>query len=374
MFKNFFIRQMSHRIQLVFQMMLAYTTARLLSVYSPEFLRLIRRYAAVQQTFLASVNPVAVELQGDANYCYMLSWFLGVEVHGVTCPTNMVDDYELSLPPARRGFHTLVGFWNVVDIDPVFGNHLEAYLMRYLTDDKVTGWDVMALDRTRDPSEDMFVIRHNAVNTILLNDDVAVAGDLMLTPGLILIVGTHRSGKTSLLNRLHIVRTNRGVYDHANATLHEIDRLTIQEPDAVSGKVPLEPISIFRLTLDVGAVNNRTIFIDSLTAIQEQLEGILKTGGINFGIFEYIDSLVQLSYHVPFIASMSFEANELSKFVEKFKGRVPNIIIANSPGRAELFCRGSFPNPHNWDNGQGFLDRNYTMTILSDPHNGVHNF
>lgn len=381
MFKNFFVRQISARIQLVFQLMLVYSTMMLMTVYTPRFLRLMRRYAARMRTYLTSANPVAIELQQDANYCYMLSWILGVEVHGQTAPTNFVDEYLALIDPAIAATLTRAAFWDLGPTDPdyhdqVYGEFLESYLMRYLTDDKVAGWDILALDRNRDPSLDMFSIAYDPDNTILLNNDTPVLGDLMLTPGLLLIIGTHRSGKTSLLDRMPLFRSERGIEVALPPPAHtyDITRLVVQEPDAISGKVPLEPASVFTLVRNIEAITNNTVLVDSLTAIQEQVDGVLKTGGINFGVFEYIDSLVQLSYHHPFVISMSFEANELQRFYEKFRGRVPNILISNSPGRAELFCRGSFPNPHDWNNGIGNVDRLYTITVTAPIKNLIHNF
>lgn len=355
--------------------MLAYATMRLLDVYRAGFLRLIYRFAMRWVPIINNANtPLGGELYNDKGLCFIVSWMTGEEVGGVRAPVSFLQEYMPLIRAVDPNSPVLDAvYWTDNTIhDATFGDSLEAYLMAYSVDDKVTGWEILAVNTLRDPTHDMFQIEPDNHNIFLLNNDVNVTGPITLTPGMVLILGTHRSGKTSLLNRLRFRRVGQ---DRVTEVLPaNITRLVIQEPDAISGSVPLEPVAVFSLIRLVAANSTQTVFVDSLTAIQEKIEGILKTGGINFGVFEYIDSLVQLSYHLPFIVSMSFEQNDLIRFYDKFKGRVPNILFAVSPGRAELFCRGSFPNPNLWDNGLDGADRTYTVTVEANTHGLLTNY
>lgn len=238
---------------------------------------------------------------------------------------------------------------------PVYdrGESLTAFLLAFYQKGVVTGYNNLIYRKTGWPTR-RFILSRKAHSTFYQNLGLQrpTVNEIQLAAGLILVIGTHRAGKTTALSMLDI----RNVDGEVPAAYN---RLPINEPDAISGSIPEAAASMMSVINRLHDPNG-VLILDSLTSLGDVVSGNLKKGGLNWGIFLYIDELVQFSFHRNFIVVMSVEESEFEQTLRKFRGRIPNIMHITSPGRAEVYVRGSSPNE------AVTPDRHYSILLGND--------
>lgn len=217
------------------------------------------------------------------------------------------------------------------------GESLTTFLLAFYHKGVVTGYSNLIYRKTGFATR-RFNIGRKANSTFYHNQGLQrpVVNDILLAAGLVLVIGTHRAGKTTTVSMLNINEVGLPVPARYN-------RLPINEPDAISGSIPEAAASMMSVINRIHTTND-VLVLDSLTSLGDVVAGNLKTGGVNWGIFLYLDELVQFSFHRNFIVVMSIEEKEFDQVMRKLRGRIPNIIHVTAPGMAEVYVRGSSPN------------------------------
>lgn len=218
------------------------------------------------------------------------------------------------------------------------GEDLTSFLLMFYVKGTVSGYDNLIFRKTGFITRRFQLLRKDdAVYRQINGLQQPEVNEIQLAAGMILVIGTHRAGKTTTVAKVDL-RAFAGAMVNNN-----YDRLPINEPDAISGNIPEASAALISVINRVHD-NNRILLLDSLTSLSDVVTGNLKTGGINWGIFLYMDALVQFSFWRNFVVTMSIEEKEFDTIFNKFKGRIPNIFHVVAPGRVDIYVRGSSPN------------------------------
>lgn len=217
------------------------------------------------------------------------------------------------------------------------GESLTTFLLGFYHKGVVTGYSNLIYRKTGFATR-RFRITRKANSNFYHNQGLQrpAVDEIVLASGLVMVIGTHRAGKTTTVSMLNLNEVGQPIPANYN-------RLPINEPDAISGSIPEAAASMMSVINRIHETN-QVLVLDSLTSLGDVVAGNLKTGGVNWGIFLYLDELVQFSFHRNFVVVMSIEEKEFEQTMRKLRGRIPNIIHVTSPGMAEVYVRGSSPN------------------------------